>query len=81
MISCSKIAYYLLCNHVGAVDGSARGRLFDVKDNKINAMGVDNVLFSVSNCEGKPPSLFDLSYDTLLVISYLTGLLFFLFLF
>lgn len=52
--TCSKIAYYLICNHIGAVDGSARGRLFDVKDNKINAMGsADNILFSVSNCEGK----------------------------
>ncbi len=53
MVSCSKLAYYLLCNHIGAVDGSARGRLFDVKDNNINAMEEsDNVLFSVSNCEG-----------------------------
>jgi len=59
MVSCSKIAYYLLCNHIGAVDGSARGRLFDVKDNKINALGVDNVLFSVSNCEGESLTLFD----------------------
>lgn len=54
MVACSKIAYILICNHIGAVDGSARGRLFDVKDNEINAMDgkTDNVLFSVSNCEG-----------------------------
>jgi len=53
MVACSKICYYLICNHIGAVDGSARGRLFDVKDNCINAMdgSLDNVLFSVSNCE------------------------------
>ncbi len=52
--ACSKLAYYLICNHIGAVDGSARGRLFDVKDNSINAMDgkSDNILFSVSNCEG-----------------------------
>lgn len=57
MVACSKIAYYLICNHIGAVDGSARGRLFDVKDNNINAMDgkADNILFSVSNCEGVLP--------------------------
>ena len=62
MVSCSKIAYYLICNHIGAVNGSARGRLFDVKDNKINAMDkkTDNVLFSAPNCEGE---LFAAYYD------------------
>lgn len=55
MVACSKIAYYLMCNHIGTVDGAARGRLFDVRDNNINAMDgkSDNILFSVSNCEGK----------------------------
>jgi len=52
VVACSKLAYYLLCNHIGAVDGSARGKLFDVKNTNINAMGSkDNVLFSVSDCE------------------------------
>ena len=57
IVACSKIAYFLLCEHIGTVDGSARGRLFDVKDNNINAMDAksDNVLFSVSNCEGELP--------------------------
>ncbi len=57
IVACSKIAYLLLCEHIGTVDGSARGRLFDVKDNNINAMDAksDNVLFSVSNCEGELP--------------------------
>lgn len=52
-VACSKLAYYLICNHIGAVDGSARGRLFDVQDSKLDAMDDknDNVLFSVSNCE------------------------------
>lgn len=54
MIQCSKIAYYLLCNHIGTVDGAARGKLFDVKNKSVNAMDktADNVLFSVSDCEG-----------------------------
>ena len=52
MVACSKIAYYLICNHIGAVDGSARGRLFDVNNNNIDAKKADNVLFSVSNVEG-----------------------------
>lgn len=53
--TCSKIAYFLICSHIGAVDGSARGRLFDVKNSNIGAMEKksDNVLFSVSDCEGK----------------------------
>jgi len=53
MVACSKIAYYLICNQIGAVDGSARGRLFDVKNNHIDAMDkkIDNVLFSVSDCK------------------------------
>jgi alpha-ketoglutarate-dependent taurine dioxygenase len=52
MVACSKMAYYLICNHIGTVDGSARGRLFDVTDQSIDAMGkTDNVLFSVSNCK------------------------------
>ncbi len=52
IVACSKIAYYLLCEHIGTVDGSARGRLFDVMDNNINAKGPksDNILFA-----GTPP--------------------------
>lgn len=58
--ACAKLAYYLICNHVGMVDGEARGKLFDVKDNNLNAMDSknDNVLFSVSNCEGDSHALF-----------------------
>ena len=58
LVACSKIAYYLLCDHIGSVDGSARGRLFDVMDCNINAVKSDNVLFSVSNCEGELPNNF-----------------------
>ena len=67
MVSCSKIAYYLICNHIGAVDGSARGRLFDVKDTDINAMDekADNVLFSVSNCEGMFLPCVDMIVDSI----------------
>lgn len=47
IIACSKIAYYLLCEHIGTVDGSARGRLFDVKNNNINAKGPkSDILFA-----------------------------------
>ena len=51
--ACSKLAYYIICCHIGTVDGSARGKLFDVQDKNIDAMDGknDNVLFSVSNCE------------------------------
>ena len=52
VVTCSKLAYYLLCNHIGAVDESAHGRLFNVKDNNIDAKSESNVLFLVSNCEG-----------------------------
>jgi len=38
MTACSKIAYYLICEHIGTVDGSARGKLFDVKSD-VNARG------------------------------------------
>ena len=53
MVMCSKIAYYLICSHIGAVDGSARGRFFDVENHHINVMDVevDNVLLSVSDCQ------------------------------
>ena len=51
VVACSKLAYYLLCNHIGAVDGSARGRLFDVKDNNIDAKSESNVLFSNVICQ------------------------------
>ncbi len=58
--ACAKFAYYLICNHVGSVDGEARGKLFDVKDHNLNAMDSknDNVLFSASNCEGEFRALF-----------------------
>ncbi len=51
--ACSKLVYYIICSHIGTVDGSARGKLFDVKNNHIDAMDGknDNVLFSVSDCE------------------------------
>ncbi|KAK1737226.1 methyltransferase domain-containing protein [Skeletonema marinoi] len=53
VVACSKLAYYIICSHIGTVDGSVRGKLFDVKNNHINAMDGknDNVLFSVSDCE------------------------------
>ena len=52
---CSKIAYYLISQHIGTVDATARGRLFDVKSAKLDAMSkkADNVLFSVSDSEGE----------------------------
>ncbi len=31
MTACSKIAYFLICEHIGTVDATARGKLFDVK--------------------------------------------------
>lgn len=31
MTTCSKIAYFLICEHIGTVDATARGKLFDVK--------------------------------------------------
>jgi SAM-dependent methyltransferase len=46
----AKLSFYLLASLVGTVDGSARGRLFDVKDRKL-CTSSDNVLFSVSNTE------------------------------
>jgi SAM-dependent methyltransferase len=51
--ACPKLAYYIICSFIGTVDGSARGKLFDVKNNHIDAMDGknDNVLFSVSDCE------------------------------
>lgn len=51
--ACPKLAYYIICSHIGTVDGSVRGKLFDVKNNHIDAMDGknDNVLFSVSDCE------------------------------
>ena len=53
IVACSKLAYYIICCHIGTVDGSVRGKLFDVQDKNIDAMDGknDNVLFSVSNCE------------------------------
>lgn len=53
MTACSKIAYFLICEHIGTVDGGARGNLFDVLDEHIDANDskVDNVLFSVSSAE------------------------------
>ena len=53
MTACSKIAYYLICEHIGTVDGSARGKLFDVKSAHVDAADEknDNVLFSVSDTE------------------------------
>lgn len=55
LVACSRLAYYILCDHVGQVDSTARGCLFDVKNTDVDAAakGADNVLFSVSNCEGK----------------------------
>jgi len=53
MTECSKIVYFILCSHLGMVDATARGRLFDVKSANLNAMDkkADNVLFSVSDTE------------------------------
>jgi len=31
MTACSKIAYLLICEHIGSVDATSRGKLFDVK--------------------------------------------------
>jgi len=45
-----KLAYFILCSLVGHVDGSARGRLFDVKNYNLRVTS-DNVLFSVGNNE------------------------------
>lgn len=50
LTACSKIAYFLICEHVGPVDATARGRLFDVK-NSGSSTKTDNVLFSVSDTE------------------------------
>jgi SAM-dependent methyltransferase/pyrroloquinoline quinone (PQQ) biosynthesis protein C len=46
----AKLSFYLLASLVGTVDGSARGRLFDVKDRQLCTSN-DNVLFSASNTE------------------------------
>ena len=43
----AKLAYYVISSHIGKVDGSARGRLFDVIDKGLDA-AADNVLFSVT---------------------------------
>ena len=43
----AKFAYYILSSLIGKVDGSARGRLFDVRDRGLDTKA-DNVLFSVS---------------------------------
>mmetsp|Transcript_16790 Transcript_16790/g.26202 ORF Transcript_16790/g.26202 Transcript_16790/m.26202 type:complete len:492 (+) Transcript_16790:2-1477(+) len=53
MTACSKIAYFLICEHIGTVDATARGKLFDVKSANIDATSkkADNVLFSVSDSE------------------------------
>eukprot|EP00569_Conticribra_weissflogii_P003736 CAMPEP_0171330372 /NCGR_PEP_ID=MMETSP0878-20121228/1957_1 /TAXON_ID=67004 /ORGANISM="Thalassiosira weissflogii, Strain CCMP1336" /LENGTH=1114 /DNA_ID=CAMNT_0011830647 /DNA_START=649 /DNA_END=3993 /DNA_ORIENTATION=- len=53
MTACSKIAYFLICEHIGKVDATARGRLFDVKSANIDAMSKmpDNVLVSVSDSD------------------------------
>lgn len=42
-----KLAYYILSSLIGKVDGSTRGRLFDVADKGLDT-NKDNVLFSVS---------------------------------
>mmetsp|Transcript_34455 Transcript_34455/g.81231 ORF Transcript_34455/g.81231 Transcript_34455/m.81231 type:complete len:476 (+) Transcript_34455:1153-2580(+) len=44
-----KLAYYVLSSLIGRVDGTLRGRLFDVHDQGLEATVADNVLFSVSN--------------------------------
>ena len=46
----AKLAYYILSSLIGKVDGSARGRLFDVVDRGLDT-NADNVLFSVSRAE------------------------------
>ena len=46
----AKLAYYILSSLIGKVDGSARGRLFDVIDRGLDT-NEDNVLFSVSRAE------------------------------
>ena len=46
----AKLAYYIFSSFIGKVDGSARGRLFDVVDKGLDIKD-DNVLFSVSNAE------------------------------
>eukprot|EP00985_Skeletonema_marinoi_P001851 scaffold751_cov101-Skeletonema_marinoi.AAC.2 len=53
MTVCSKIAYFILSEHIGTVDATARGKLFDVKSANMDAMSKsnDNVLFSVSDTE------------------------------
>ena len=50
MVGRAKLAYFILLNFVGVVDGAARGRLFDVKNTDAD-FSSDNVLFSVSNSE------------------------------
>lgn len=50
MTACSKIAYFLISSLIGTVDGTARGKLFDVKSRNISEK-TDNVLFSVTNNE------------------------------
>uniref|UniRef100_A0A7S4MPH4 TauD/TfdA-like domain-containing protein n=1 Tax=Odontella aurita TaxID=265563 RepID=A0A7S4MPH4_9STRA len=62
----AKLSYYILCSLVGRVDGGARGRLFDVRDARLDAKKQDNVLFSVS--QGEAPwhsdgASVDRSYD------------------
>ena len=53
MTECSKIAYFVLCEHIGTVDATARGKLFDVRSANLDATSKksDNVLFSVSDSE------------------------------
>lgn len=51
MTHCSRIASFIVSSFIGIVDGSARGKIFDVKNAKLNAMKADNVLFSVSDSE------------------------------
>ena len=53
MSECSKLAYFVMCEHIGTVDATARGRLFDVKSANLDAASKksDNVLFSVSDSE------------------------------
>ena len=37
LTECSRIAYFLISSHIGIVDASARGRVFDVKNANIDA--------------------------------------------
>jgi hypothetical protein len=37
MTNCSKIAYFILAEHIGVVDATARGKLFDVKRSVLRA--------------------------------------------